>query len=54
MVEASLVPLYKDQESYLSYIHYLNNLGMKPHMITERSFSRVTKQQLQIDLVYFK
>ena len=54
MVEASLVPLYKDQESYLSYIHYLNNLGMKPHMITERSFSRASKQQLQIDLVYFK
>lgn len=54
MVEASLVPLYKDQESYLSYIHYLNDLGMKPHMITERSFSRASKQQLQIDLVYFK
>ena len=54
MVEASLKPLYKNQESYLSYINYLNNLGMKPHMITERSFSRINKQQLQIDLVYFK
>ena len=53
MIEASLVPLYEEQESYLDVINFLESMGMRPHMICERTFSRKTNQQLQIDLVYF-
>ena len=54
MIEASLEPLYENQETYFEIIQYLHDLGMTPHMICERSFSRRTKQQLQVDLVYFR
>ncbi len=54
MIEASLEPLYDNQETYFEIIKFLHDLGMKPHMISERSFSRKSKQQLQVDLVYFR
>tara|TARA_B100000989_G_scaffold298491_1_gene288083 strand:+ start:2523 stop:3221 length:699 start_codon:yes stop_codon:yes gene_type:complete len=54
MIEASLEPLYDNQETYFDIIQFLHELGMIPHMICERSFSRRTKQQLQVDLVYFR
>lgn len=54
MIEASLQPLYDGEASYFEILTFLHELGMQPHMLSERSFSRRIHTQLQIDAVFFR
>lgn len=53
-VEASLLPLYENEPSYLDILQFLHSSGMEPHIIAERTFSRRLSRQLQIDVVFFR
>lgn len=53
-VEASLLPLYESEPSYLEILQFLHAAGMTPHIISERTFSRRLSRQLQIDVVFFR
>ena len=53
-IEASLLPLYHNEKDYYEILTFLKDLGFIPHMITERSFSRRVKRQLQIEIISFK
>lgn len=53
-MELSLFPLYKGEETYLSFLHDLHGLGFEPHMIVETTFSQKLHRQLQIDVVFMR
>ena len=53
-IEASLLPLYQNEKNYYDILTFLKDLGFVTHMITERSFSRRVKRQLQIEIISFK
>ncbi|MDA0662396.1 MAG: FkbM family methyltransferase [Proteobacteria bacterium] len=51
-MELSLFPLYRGEETYLSFLNDLHAMGMTPLMLVETNFSRTLKRQLQIDVVF--
>jgi len=53
-VEMSLLPLYDGETDYLAILNYLDGHGFRPHILTERTFSRRLSRQLQIDGVFFR
>lgn len=53
-VEMSLLPLYEGETLYREILNFLHERGFRPHLITDRTFSRRLGRQLQIDGVFFR
>lgn len=53
-LELSLLPLYENEETYLSYLSDLHSWGFEPFMIWENYFSRTHGRQMQMDVVFMQ
>ena len=53
-LELSLLPLYEDEETYLSYLNDLHSWGFSPFMVWENYFSRLHGRQMQVDVVFMR
>lgn len=53
-LELSLLPLYEDEETYLSFLNDLHGWGFAPYMLIETNFSQALARQLQIDALFMR